>query len=319
MKLTKKDFEEILSNYNIGNLENYQTIKRRLDTHNPSLIIETSKGKYFLKIYTKEFKEFRYHILKGLGLLNYLQKKNYPCVRVVSSITNKLHAEYKNLTLAVFEFMDYKEKNIATKKESYEIGKYLGRLHVLAKKFPLNKTGQGYNSFKKSLDENFYLTENAPKKYKEVLRYLKETMKNLRIPKNQPKSVCHVEFTSQHVRFKNQKLVSIIDWDEVSRDFMLYDLGTTAVCVFDKDKINFEFLAEIIRGYNNERKLTNWEKNHLYEAISFGVFKFVIWGLDEEEIRKSGWDSIGLQSVKKIMEIRKEGFDEELNKWLRLK
>ena len=319
VKIVEEDLKKILLKYIIGKLVNYRIIKRRLDTLNPSLVIKTSKGKYFIKVYIKEFERFRYHILKGLELLSYLQKKRYPCVRVISSNVNKPYIKYKNLTIAVFEFMNFGEKNITTKKEAYEIGKYLGRLHVLAKDFPLNKVGQGYDSFRKGLDSGFYLTKNAPEKYKKVLNYMKDVISDLKIPRNQPKSVCHVEFTSQHVRFKNQKLVSVIDCDEVSRDSMLYDLGTTAVSVFDKDKINFGFLAEIIRGYDKDRRLTVWEKNHLYEAVSFGIFKFVIWGLDEEEIRKSGWDKIGLQSVRKLMEMGKDGFDRELNKYLRIK
>ena len=116
-----------------------------------------------------------------------------------------LHHVYKSTTFAIFEFMILKEKKISNVKQAYELGKYLGKLHKLAKTFPLSKTGQGYNSFNRELSKNFYLTKNAPKKYIEILDYVKNYYPKLKVPTSQPKPLCHIEFTSQHVKFKGNK------------------------------------------------------------------------------------------------------------------
>lgn len=312
MKLKKQNIIQILFKYNLGELKSFKPIVRRLSVLNPSLIIKTTKGKYFLKVYIKQFKRFRYHILKGLDLLAFLEKKKYPSIRVISAKNKRPYVTYKGTTFAIFEFMSLKEKKISNVEQAYELGKYLGKLHKLAKTFPLSKTGQGYNSFNRELSKNFYLTKNAPKKYIKILDYVKNYYPKLKVPVSQPKSLCHVEFTSQHVKFKGNKLVKVIDWDEVSKDHMFYDLGTTMAECFTKNSINFKLLSAIIKGYGSQRKLTKWEKEHLFEAILFGICKFVIWGLDKEEIKKSGWDKIGLQSVKVLMDMGKDKFNERL-------
>jgi len=297
MKIRKEDIERILSKYDLGLLKSFKTIDRRLSSLNPSLIIITTKGKFFLKVYTKQFKRFKYHILKGLDLLIFLKKKKYPSIKVFKAKNKRPYVNYNGVTFAIFEFISLKERKLSTQIQAYELGKNLGRLHKLAIKFPISKTGQGYKSFNKELNKNFYLSKKAPKKYKPALEFLKKDYANLRIPSNQPKSACHVEFTSQHVYFKGNKLVKVIDWDEVSYDYMFYDLGTTMANAFSKNSINFNILSAILRGYKSQRKLTRWESEHLFEAMFFGISKFVIWGLDEEEIQKSGWDKIGLQEI----------------------
>jgi len=312
MKLTKKDIKEILSGYVLGKLKSFHLIERRLNTLNPSLIVNTTKGKFFLKIYTKQFRRFKYHIIKGLDLLLFLEKKKYPSIKVFKTKKGKPHGEHKKIFFAIFEFLNIKEKKISNEKQAYELGKNLGKLHKLAKNFPILKTGQGYNSFKTELEKNRHLINKCPKKYKKRLEDIKKNFNGLKIKSNQPKSVCHVEFTSQHVRFKGNKLVKIIDWDEVGRDYMFYDLGTSLTESFNKNSINFKILSSILRGYQNQRKLTPWESNHIYEAILFGICKFVIWGLDKEEIEKSGWDRIGLQNVEFLMKMGKNKFNQML-------
>jgi Ser/Thr protein kinase RdoA (MazF antagonist) len=314
MKLSKRDIQQILSNYNLGNLKSFEPIERRLNTLNHSLIINTTKGKFFLKIYTKQFKRFKYHILKGLELLIFLEKKKYPSIKVIISKDRKPYIEYKTVTFAIFEFLNIKEKRIINKEEAYELGKSLGKLHKLSKNFPLNRTGQGYSSFKRELNKNFYLSKKAPRIYKEALTYVKKYFSMIEVPSTQPKSVCHVEFTHEHVQFKGNKLIKVIDWDEISKDYLFYDLGTTMVEAFTKNSVNFNILSSIIKGYESQRKLTDWEREHLFEALLFGICKFVIWGLDKEEIRKSGWGKIGLQSVNILRKIGKDKFNFNLKK-----
>lgn len=313
-QLTKGDISSILAKYNLGKLKRLKRLERRLTTLNPSIIIITTKGRFFLKVYTKEFKKFKYHILKGLDLLIFLEKKKYPSIRVISAKNSKPYINYEGTTFAIFEFMKIKEKKIDNPQKAYELGKYLGKLHQLAKNFPISKTGQGYNLFKKNFGENFYLSKKAPKEYIDVLNYLLNNFSKLKVPSNQPKSVCHVEFTRQHVRFVKNKLVKVIDWDEVSRDYMIYDLGTTMAESFNKNSIDFNLLSFIIKGYQSQRELTNWERTHLFEAMLFGICKFVIWGLDEEEIEKSGWNKIGLQETDFLLKTGKKEFNNKLKK-----
>jgi len=91
---------------------------------------------------------------------------------------------------------------------------------------------------------------------------------------------------------------------------MVYDLGTTMTAAFQKGKLNFELLRGIIRGYNDYRKPTEWERNHLYEALCYGILKFVIWGI--EDIEYWGWENIRIDELEDLTNYNKERFYENL-------
>ena len=129
-----------------------------------------------------------------------------------------------------------------------------------------------------------------------------------------PKGICHTEYTPQHTYFRNQKLISVIDWDLINNTYFIYDVGTTLSTSLRKNSINFNQMGSILRGYESIRRLNEKEKEILFEAVKLGIFKFITWGLDEEEIEKTGWDKIGIHQANKLMGLGKENFMKELFK-----
>jgi len=208
----------------------------------------------------------------------------------------------------IFEIMNLKERHKISTKEAYELGKYIGRLHKLTKNFSMHRRGQDFRSFESLLRKNEWRIKKSPQRAKRVIGFIREIHSSFKIPSNQPKAVCHIEFTPEHVRFKKQKLIKVIDWDEVCRDFMINDLGTTMVAGLKNGKINFSVLKAILKGYESQRKMTSWEKEHLFEAISFGISKFVIWGLDEDMT----WNRSSVRSTEALMRLGKDRFNESL-------
>jgi len=289
-------------------------------------------------------------------LINFLLKKGYPCVRVFNSKGNKPYVKYKGIEFAIFELVNPGQKFSISANEAYEMGKYLGKLHVLAKKFPIRNIYGSYehvyNLFRKKYYKkkrgkylgkinvlakipihniygiyggyehinnlfmiNYSKKKNAPKRMQKNFEYIKNNIRNLKVPSSLPKSICHREFIPPHVMFENQKLIRVIDWDRINRDYMFYDLGITMTSAIQRGKLNFNLLARIIEGYDEERKLTAWERNHLFEAIQFGAFKFAIWAL--EDIDNWGWDAFN-RHVKMLMKYDKTEFSEKLAKFIEL-
>ena len=314
MELTKTDIENILKLYNLGCLKNYKQVIRYRRGLQPAYILKTSEGKFFLKQYLY-FNHFR---RSGLKLITFLRNKNYPCLKVFNSKRNKPYINYKGNTFAIFEFVNPRHRwcNLS-EKEAYEIGKYLGKLHRIAKNFPIRKmTRENYDYFFNSLKKNYYKTKNAPKRFQKIFEYINKNFKKMRCPKNLPKSICHEEFFPPHLRFKNEKLVKVIDWDEANRNYMFYDFGVALVSAF-YNKLNFKLLAAIIKGYDAQRRLTAWEKAHIFEAVQFGTSKFSIWSLENEKIGKWHWDSNYTRTYN-LMRYSKEEFNEKLSKFLKL-
>jgi len=307
--IIKKEVQKVLESYSIGELISIKRLNRRCEHLQPSFVIRTTKGKYFLKQYW----EFDYSKRKGLEFNLFLQKKRYPCNKVILNKNNKPFFGINGMFVAIFEFLPYKEKGKISLKECYEFGKGLAKLHLLSKSYKNLKETLSpmyyWNEFKKY----YPLSRNAPKPMKCILEKIKiEYPKAIRKMKRLPKGICHTEYTLQHTLFYKQRLVSVIDWDLINKSYLIYDLGTALSTALGKSEINFKKMKAILRGYESIRKLSRKEKENLFEAVELGIFKFVTWGLDEEEIEKSGWKNIGLLQSNILMKEGKDKFNKKL-------
>jgi len=312
--LGKTDIENILKLYNLGYFKSSRQKIRYTEGLQPIYIIKTSEGKFLLKQYFK----FDYFRRNGLSLIRFLLRRKYPCIKVFNSKKAKPYVKYKGITFAVFEFVEPEHRWNLSKNTAYEMGKYLGRLHTLARNFPIRKiTDYNYDSFLDTLRKNYYKTRNAPERFRKIFKYINNNFEKLRVPSNLPKSICHEEFFPPHVRFRGQKLVKVIDWDEVNRNYMFYDLGTCTVSAFYSLNLNFELLANIIKAYNNERKLTTWEKDHIFKAVQFGTSKFSIWSLEGEKTGRWSWNSNYARTLN-LMKYDEIEFNEKLSKFIKL-
>ena len=298
--MKKEEIAEILKEYSIGKIIGYKQLNRELHLQ-PCYIIKTRKRAYFLKKYDiLKFKTAR----KGFDLLNFLEKKDYPSVRLIKTIGGKSFIIYKKSPFTLWEYLKEDAKIKINAKEANELGKYLGELHHITKNYKMFDA-KGYLRYKKMFNESYTFNSIAPERVKNVLNYIRLKFGGLKVPKNQPKAVCHEEYSIQHVLFKNNKLIKIIDWDGVGRDYMFYDLGLTLNTAIKNKKIDFRLLKEIIRGYENKRKLTKWEKEQLFECLLFGAIKYFCWGNGKEEIKRNGWNYETIEKIETLIKYEK--------------
>ncbi|MBE9224075.1 phosphotransferase [Phormidium sp. LEGE 05292] len=309
--LNRSDLENILDFYNLGNLKSYLTYPRESKHLQLCYCLSTTTGKYFLKQY-KEFDNFKHH---GLFLVNYLLENNYPSVKLFNSKNNNPYTEYNGSKVALFEFLDFTIVSNMTKNKAYQIGKYLGLLHKQTEFYPFFETFETYEYYYDLFLKYYSESKRLSCQLLKVIEYIKDNIENLKVPDYLPQSICHVEFTLEHIIFKHEKVFKIVDWDCVNRYYSFYDLGTTLVSSFDEEILNFNYLAEIIKGYNKQRELTTWEKEHIFEAIQFGIFKFFLWGLSEATKQNNNltW---GYNWVEEFMKYDKIKFYGELYKFI---
>ena len=83
--IKKEEIQNVLENYSLGKLISIKKLSRRCEHLQPSFIIKTEKGKYFLKQYWK----FDYSKKKGLNFNVFLQTQKYPCNKVILSKDKK--------------------------------------------------------------------------------------------------------------------------------------------------------------------------------------------------------------------------------------
>ncbi|MBD3363511.1 phosphotransferase [Candidatus Dojkabacteria bacterium] len=302
--------KNVLTKYGIGELISAKQTQRESPNLQRCYFLDTTKGKYFLKRYNT----FSYSKRKGLDLIKFLYENDYPCIKVILSNQSQPYVVHEGFVYALFEAITIPDIWNISENEAFDMGKQLGRLHILAKDMQIRKSPVDYfellnifNDFKKNIP-------TIPGEHRNKLEYIEQVYPYLALPDDLPQSICHGEFTPEHIFFSEENIVKIIDWDLVGYDYMFYDLATALIGCFQDGVLKFNILSQILKGYESSRKLTDWEQNHIFEGVQFGVIKFAIWYLDDIDIK--GWENFDI-NLKEIMKYDKNSFDNKLNTYLK--
>jgi len=263
----------------------------------------------------KLYKKFSKHTEAGLNLIQYLQARNYPTNNLILSTNKKPYIIYRGRKISLFGFIKYKKRLNLNKEQVKELGRYLGKLHALTRNRKLPKNNLGWDYFHCLICNHYRERKKALKRLQEILEYVYNNFNNVKCELNQPQAANHGEFTPEHVRFKENKLVHVIDWDIINKDFCFYDLGTAMISCFTPKKLDYKKVNAFLKAYNKERRLTRWEKEHVFEALQYGCFKFCIWTLTNPRTNRLNlnykWPA-DVDRVTILMRISKEEFQQRL-------
>ena len=311
-EFSKEDMHLIFSKYNVGKFVSFGKVIKD-DTVSLGQVIETSKGKVFMKV----LRDFDLTKKQGLKVMYELGKKKYPVFKIYKSKKEELFVNYKKRSLALFEYVKIKEHMEwapMNKKKVSEYSKMLAKFHLLTKNIKLKSANLGNLNNLKELVMKFYKKRKKySKEYQEILNFMNNEIKTIQCPSKEYKTGYFSEFNPGHVIFERNKVKYVIDW-EIGYDNAFYDFGSSMVGCFSNKgkKFSYDKLNEYVKSYNRIRKLSNWEREHIYEALKFGCLKYGIW--EFADIKTSGMkeennlDLEGIRMVKFLMNTSKEEF-----------
>ncbi|MFA5176191.1 MAG: hypothetical protein WC413_02950 [Candidatus Nanoarchaeia archaeon] len=312
MKLKKIEIKEILANYNLGEFKSFGKILKN-DTVSLSQIIETTKGKFFLKV----FRNFGLSDKQGLIVMYRLKKQGFPTFKVYSTKKKKLFISYQNNNIAIFEYVKIKEHTgwVSMNKEMIrDYAKTLAKFHVMTKNIKISQGERDDLSRLNRLANIFYKKRmNYSKKYQIYLNFILKEAKNIKIPKKEYTSGYYSEFNPGHVIFSKNKVKYVIDWT-IDKDKSFLDFGGSAAACFSLDgtKFSYENFKEYVKSYDEVRKLSKWEKEHLYEAVKFGCLKYGLWAFADINTKgmtkEKNLDQKDINKIQFIMDTPKEMF-----------
>jgi Ser/Thr protein kinase RdoA (MazF antagonist) len=260
--LTVEDFKTILTEYNIGSYKSHKHIPKAL--FNTVFELNTSKGKYVLKVYEYEIKSFIHYQVR---LTSALIKQGVPVPENLSNKKSAYLIDYKNKLIGIQKFINgtslTKKCNrallsnvtkgiIALDKELLKLNFRGGDNWGYAHEFKRRK-------LKRTID-NFPIQE-------EYNRHLTELKANVN-PKNLRRCIVHGDFTDNNFLVQGDKLLAIIDFDDAHRDYLVYD---PAVFVYNtlvsRSKVYTENLKIFLKIYATELELNLDEKKAIYFFI----------------------------------------------------
>ena len=276
-KFSKKNIEEILKNYSIGNLNFYEGIQEGIENTNYFLLVD--KKKYILTIYEKRVKSSDLPFFSEL--MTGLNEASFKCPTPVINNNKKAITDYNDKKMMIVSFLEGKAKKNLTPQNCKLVGVEVAKMHKITKKFKIKRQNDlSINSWRKLFnsvkDECSKVHQDLPKL---IEANLNDVEKNW--PKNLPSGIIHADLFNDNIFFQNDKLSGFIDFYFSCNDYYAFEIAIcfNALC-FDGLQNNLSFnvtkAKNFIKGYNSIRNLTENEKIGIKTLSQGAALRFLL-------------------------------------------
>lgn len=276
-KFTDEILKKIISEYDIGEFIKSKPFKAGYVQTN--ILIVTKQGKYVLRYYENRSKE---SVSFEADLLRYLSEHNYPCAMHIKDSKGKVIHTYNKKPFIIFSYLGGRHLKNINNKQLYQMIKHLALLHKITKGHkPI------HSKHRESRTKEFCLevAKVEAKRFKDKdkgrkrLSIIKSKLDKLKLSNNLPKGVIHGDFDKANIKFKGDKLTGILDFDDSTYTFLIYDLGVILLywTRFYVKKFDLKKARKIIKIYEKYRPLSKLEKQHIYDALQLHALMIMSW------------------------------------------
>jgi homoserine kinase type II len=263
-KINNKDVLHLGKKFNLNKIIKFQGIKKGIE--NTNYFLKTKKNKYILTIFEKRVQKKDLPFF--MKLMDRLNQQNISCPKPLKDNKGKYLTLIKNKSACVVTFQKGKDKISLNNKNCYEVGKNIGKLHKVSKKIKLfRKNSMSINNLDSLLKSIKFKSKSIAPQLKPLLKKNLIEIKKL-WPKNLPKGIIHGDLFIDNIFFNKNKFSGFIDFYFSCNDYSMYEI---AICInalcFDKKNhkflMNKQKVKNLIKGYQNIRKISQKEKNAL--------------------------------------------------------
>jgi len=253
---------------------------------NTHYLLQTSKGKFFLKIdEVKSAPEAQHE----LDLLLFLRSRGFPCPRPLADRQGHYFHDYGGKAVSVYPPLPghtFPETEL-TIAQLEQTGQMLGSLHLL---------GQDYKriianrfSFERIVELYEWVRERVPGHFKHVIHALDDEIAHQQQYQEDklPKGIIHGDLFADNVLFRGGKLVGVLDFEAACTGKFIYDLATAvnALCYREDQGYVFERFAALLRGYQQARTLSLPEWDAFPNELRFSALRFTVTRLKDFFLR----------------------------------
>ena len=278
-ELSKANINQILENYNLGQLKDYRGIKEGIENTNYSIV--TTTNKYIITIFERRVDTSQIPFF--FEIMHNSNTSGIECPVPIKNKTGKYVSKIKNKKMAIFLFLEGSSKNEWSIENCFDVGKKLAKFHLANKYNKLSSV----NNFSKGFWQQFFL--NNKNKLNDVIPNCFEIIRkeidfiSLKWPENLPKGIIHADLFPDNVFFKDNKISGFLDFYFSCNDFFSYDLAITvnAWC-FKDNKFNKKFFISLISGYQSIRKLEKLEKDNFNVLLRGASLRFLFTRIHDQ-------------------------------------
>ena len=313
MKLTKKEIKSISLNYNLGEPFKINKIDDDIGLINTNFILHTDKGKFVLRFLRKNADDKYIEERKlEFRVINFLKENKYPYdVSLPIKNNNKeIISSLRKRKYWVYRYIDGEKKKKLNNIQVKEIAKALSIYHKVVSNIKGNNNPHKLDWL---LDKYRKMrVANRRKKLNKImlknLDYFQKNLDEVLKIKFEGKTLpIHADFHQGNILFNGNKVVGILDFDNIFWSFKEEDIASSikSVC-----RINDYLDEKKIRVYLTEYKKYNILTKGEIEMIKPLIIKnycITFWwayeGKMKDESKREflmGWAYNGLKSVEKV-------------------
>ena len=291
-KFTKKDFDKVLTNYNIGKYKSHKHLDWVLGSQVYELV--TTKGKYILKL-LNDIKSMK----KQLELIDYLYQNKILVVKNIKSINDKEVFKFQNKNIIIQDFVEGSHPKTYPNALIIDIAKNISKMHKVLIK---NKNEDKKIKFKREI-----LSKDTEKIIVDKSNGLNNQLNNI----NQirlKKAIIHNDLSEVNLLVKNNKLKSFIDWDDFGYNILVNDISVFIAHSFIRTKLVKKAKIKLfLKEYQKLIKLNSEEKKAVYYLVKYRIFGILQWYIKYRKERKDKLDELEKGYIRNLA--RLERFD----------
>lgn len=273
---SKEELSEILHTYGLGELISYEYIKR--GTVQDNIMLISNSQRCVLKYYKSRsipYVEFE------TKLIEYLNVNTYCCPKILQNKEGKLLGYKNEKAFTLYQYVEGEHLETFSRSQFHQLIQKIAELHLLTSDLQIEGYEHRWNydiDFCKSyIDENLsdYKEEGLARK----IEWLYDVVDKVELPTNLVKGIVHGDLDKSNIFFKEDKIESIIDFDDANYSYLLFDI----ICLIDShcdsflDESYFETARIVIGNYDKIRKLSQLEKLHLFDVLKLSIVIDCFW------------------------------------------
>ena len=278
MKLTKKEIKEISDLYGLGEIEEVELIDDGMV--NSNFVSNFERGKFVIRFLRNNLDDKYLSFRKTeFEVLNYLRDKGYP-YNIPVPIMNYSGGYISRISKGhfwIYAFIDGEKPDrgtIINTKKVREIAKALAIYHNLIKGFKFNSNKKKLRSLDWLFSEYDFMKKIKPKGkldrlMLENIDFFYSLLES--IAKTDFKGdmlLTHSDFHQNNLLFKKDKVVGVLDFDNIGFSLKSKDIAISAKSVCDvKDRLDERKLKIFLKEYVKYNKLTKVEINQIKPLI----------------------------------------------------
>ncbi len=296
--LTHKDAQSILSFYAKGDLVELKPLSLGISNSNYKVI--TKSENWLLKVSNdKNLSELQ----EEMELLKLLGKKNFPfSLMPLKTTSGELTYQYNDLYGVVFPFVDGIPPG-PSDKSCYEIGKGLAQLHNISLSEEEIKSIRNHEKVgfgPKEICEYSQSKSTCPQDFKDTFNQLFPHQLTWFKEHAWDKGLIHGDLYIDNSMFNDNHLNVFLDFEQGGIGEFILDLGITiSGCCLEKGQINQGLVQSLVKGYQEHRQLTHFERQNLADSILLGLLSISLWRI--KRFKDKNMNPIMANSYKELL------------------